>query len=214
MTAGTARADERAGYLISLSGIDGSGKSSLAERLCRALQRAGRTARIVRTMRRDPAFVTTVSSLELPPAAGEDWKLAREEFLASYLSWTLAVNAAEIVCPALARGEVVICDRYRADHHVSQAWFGVDISGHQPILATMPQPDVAFLVDCDPAVAQRRIDTRGAAGAGTGRDFLRYSREGFLRWFDDHPHVRLDGTLDPRTVLDEASAHVAPLVRQ
>lgn len=182
------------GVLITLSGIDGSGKSTVARRLHDAVAAAGRSVRVVRPMRRDPGFIGAVASMEPPSQVDADeWTTGREEFVAAYISWTLAVNAIEIIRPALAAGEVVICDRWVADHVVSQTWFGVDVGSHAPVLATLPDPDVAFLVDCDPELAQRRIDARGDAGAGTGHEFLHHFRTGLADWFTGRPHVRLDG---------------------
>lgn len=92
------------GFFISLEGIDGAGKSSHLETLQARLTQAGRT--VLRT--REPGGTPLAESLR-------DLLLHRPM---DALTESLLVFAARrdhigrVIAPALARGEVVLCDRF------------------------------------------------------------------------------------------------------
>ena len=95
------------GRLITFEGVEGSGKSTLIDRLDRGLRASGVHARLVR----EPgatALGEAIRERVLDPAQGpvDGWA---ELFL------MLAARAQlvrELIEPALAAGDVILCDRY------------------------------------------------------------------------------------------------------
>ncbi|PYI69885.1 dTMP kinase [Arthrobacter livingstonensis] len=97
----------RPGLFIALEGGDGAGKSTQATLLAQALSDAGRT--VLRT--REPGGTPVgekLRSLVLDHGQGEiDARCEALIFAASR-----AAHASQVIAPAVARGEIVISDRY------------------------------------------------------------------------------------------------------
>lgn len=187
----------RAGFFISFEGVEGCGKSTLMESLAQRLE--ARSLPVVRT--REPGGTPAGERIR-------DLVLdARHESLSplSELFLMLASRAqvvAEVIRPALERGDIVLCDRYG---DASTAYQGVGRGlGLERVeelnrLATGElYPDLTFLVDLDPEEGRRRI-------GGRGRDRMEQEasafhlrvREGYRELAQRHPErfVTLDGTL-------------------
>jgi dTMP kinase len=165
------------GKFITLEGVDGCGKSTQAALLSQRLEDRGLTVartrepggtRIGKALRHvllDPDFTGMVAECELLL------------FLADR-----AQHLAEIIRPALARGEVVVCDRF---HDATVAFQrharGMDFTAIQPLLdgIVRPMPHVTFWLDVDVGVADRRIVKRegDAAGYVDTKDLTRMEQE-------------------------------------
>ena len=155
--------------LIVFEGIDGSGKTTLSNRVARELRREGLS---VRHVREDGKLASPVSEglrlftknplhLALTPMAELLLYAARETQLLE-----------EITRPALAEHEIVIADRFLYTAEVLARW-GRGLPEHtvRPVLdacARGLQPDHVFLIDVDPALARarRRISKLTAPDAG------------------------------------------------
>ena len=144
------RMSER-GWFISLEGGEGAGKSTLADGLQSRLEECGRT--VLRT--REPGgtgFGEAVRAVVLDPAH-TDVSAWAELFL------MLAARAQlvdEKIRPALARGEVVLCDRF-ADASVAYQGvgrgLGFDAVRELNLRATAGcMPDLTLFLDLDPRV--------------------------------------------------------------
>lgn len=96
------------GLFITLEGIEGAGKSTHARHLARALEASGR--RVVVT--REPGGGTRLG--EALRELLKDPSIWRELGLAEIYLYAAARchHLESLVLPALARGEVVVCDRY------------------------------------------------------------------------------------------------------
>jgi dTMP kinase len=161
---------------VDFEGIDGSGKTTLSNRTARRLRQLGHAvlharengelateiARRVRALTRDAAL------LEMCPQAEVLLNLARD-----------AQQLEEVVKPALARGEVVITDRYV----YSQLALGAGGRGLEeaPLAAAAALaaqgvwPDLVVLVDVEPELARLR---KRVAKILDGRDGEEGSRKG------------------------------------
>lgn len=155
---------------IVFEGIDGSGKTTLSNRVARELRRAGLR---VRHVREDGKLASPVSEglrlftknprhLALTPMAELLLYAARETQLLE-----------EVTRPALAEYELVIADRFLSTAEVLARW-GRGLPEHEvrPILdacARGLRPDRVFLIDVDPAIARarRRISKLLAPPQGT-----------------------------------------------
>ncbi|EYB67849.1 thymidylate kinase [Deinococcus phoenicis] len=145
---------------ITFEGPEGAGKSTQLARLAARLAEAG----VPHLVTREPGGTplgTRVREVLLDPALSID---PLPEFL--LYSASRAQLVAHVIRPALARGEVVVCDRY-ADSSLAYQGFGRGLGA--AFLADLTRevtgglvPDLTVLLDLDPAVGLSRAASRGA----------------------------------------------------
>lgn len=177
-----------AGQLIAIEGIDGAGKSTQVELLVEALRAAGRE--VVAT--KEPTSGPHGQKIRALSTAGESVSPAEqlEYFLADR-----AEHVAELIAPALARGAVVVTDRYYLSNVAYQGAGGLD--AEEILVANekrFPVPDAVILIDVSPAEGLRRVRARGGElnQAFEREDFLTRVAEVFARV--DRPYLhRVDG---------------------
>src|SRR5512132_2349376 len=108
------------GSLITFCGVDGSGKSSLIDRLEQACRQAGRNCTRTQTptprIRNDSVFRSLVEDPCSTSTVGRSsYRSARRiNVLGLLLSimGDLVQHTTDTIIPALERGDVVLCDRY------------------------------------------------------------------------------------------------------
>lgn len=195
------------GLFLSLEGVEGCGKSTLAARLETALTGAGRE--VVRV--REPGTTglgEAVRGVVLDPAHRpvDPWA---ELFL------MLAARAqlvTEAIQPALARDAVVLCDRF-ADASVAYQGFGRGLGADavqglngQATRGCMPNP--TLLLDLDPRVGRGRQSGAPDRMEQEEMAFHDRVREGYLEIARAEPGrvVVLDATRSPEAVAEAAWA--------
>ena len=167
------------GLLVTVEGVEGSGKSTQTGRL--ALYLRGRGLEVVQTS--EPDGTPLGSRVRaLFEADGPTPTPLTQTFL---FAAARQEHVTRVIEPALARGAVVISDRY-ADATVAYPGYGqgVDVQsiGELNMLATGGLlPDLTLVLDLDPVVGMRRIRGR-ALDAFEKMDlaFHRRVREGYL----------------------------------
>ena len=167
------------GVLVTLEGVEGSGKSSQCRRLAADLRARG--LEVVETSEPDRlwlgAIVRGVFEREGPPPT----PLAQAFLFAA----ARQQHVTELIRPALDRGAVVICDRYTDATTAYQGHGqGLDVQTIADLntLATGGLlPDLTIVLDLDPEEGMRRIRGR-ALDAFERMDlaFHRRVREGYL----------------------------------
>jgi dTMP kinase len=200
------------GKFITFEGIDGAGKSTHIEPAAVRLRKAGRSVVVTR----EPGGTDLAEAL-------------RQTVLHASMdavTETLLVFAARrdhigrVIAPALARGEVVLCDRF------TDATFAYQGFGRGQKLALLEQleaavqeglqPDLTLWFDLEPAVAaQRRAEAR-AADRFEAEDlaFFERVRAGYVARMeaDRQRFVRIDAALDrdevARSVEETLRVHV------
>lgn len=168
------------GLFITLEGGEGSGKSTQIALLAERLRRAGFSVRELR----EPGGTRVseaVRDILLDPAHGD--LDARAELLLYQAA--RAQLCAEVIDPALAAGEIVICDRFFDSTTAYQGYgrgLSLDEIGALNLAATGGLvPDVTLVLDIDPAEGLRRATAAGADRLeGEDLDFHWRVREGFL----------------------------------
>ena len=192
------------GFLLVLEGIDGAGKSTLQRRLAAWCRERGRVV----TTSREPTDGPHGTALRQSATTG---RLAPEAELELFLK-DRAEHAATLIRPALARGEVVILDRYYFSTAAYQGARGLD---PQAIIAAneafAPIPDLVLLLDLDPTAGHARIGQRGTAlDDFEGAHYLAEVRRIFLSL--PHPFIhRLDATRSSDEVFATATSHLEAL---
>lgn len=150
------------GLFIAFEGGDGAGKSTQAARLAEALASRGLT--ILRT--REPGGTPIGEKLRsLVLDHGHGHIDAHTEAL--IFAASRAAHASQVIRPALARGEVVLTDRY-IDSSVAYQGAGRDL-GTDAVRSLNEwatsglRPDLTVLLDVDPADGRRRRTAGEAA---------------------------------------------------
>ena len=188
------------GRFIVFEGIDGSGKSEQARRLAAWL--AARRHAVVSTREpTDGSWGRTYRS----------W--ARGDFEASpdeVLHWFLCdrrEHVQALIRPALERGQVVVCDRYRDSTRAYQAAQGIDRARLRELFASaeFPEPDLVIWLRLPVATALARM---GAAAEE------RFERADFLFRVDaEYERLGLEPT-DAAGSVDEVERRVRSRVER
>jgi len=196
------------GKFITFEGGEGSGKSTQAKMLARALRDAG----IAVLETREPGGTILAEQIRsLVREETADPPVARSETLLFLAARAQVVT--EVILPALERGEWVVCDRFSDSTFAYQGYGrGLDVRQLRQMndFATGGlKPDLTLLLDVPPDVSRMRVSARNASTAAgddriesAGGDFHARLREGFLELAAAEPErfVVIDGTADVETV--------------
>jgi dTMP kinase len=203
------------GRLITIEGVDGAGKSTLATGLIKALALAGIEARLMR----EPGGVQTaeaVRSLVKDPALRVG---PRTEALLYAAARAQLVE--EALRPALEQGEWVLLDRFVDSSLAYQGagrGLGIDAVRDLNLFATGDlTPDRTLLLTLDPASARARADARGETPdrlEREGDEFFARIRDAYLDLAAAEPRrIRvIDASLPPAQVVAQALAALADLL--
>lgn len=157
------------GRFIAFEGGEGAGKSTQGRLLAEALRARGLNVVITREPGGTPGAEAIRALLLAPPGAG--WPPEAEALL---FAAARADHVAQLIRPALARGEWVICDRFVDSSRAYQG--GAGGLGDDAITALHAfgsgalRPDRVILLEGDEAALTGRLAARGeAADAIEGR---------------------------------------------
>jgi dTMP kinase len=200
---------------ISFEGIEGSGKSTVMAAVERALRAEGHDVLVTREPGGTPAG-----------DAAREILLHRNDIAISPLTELLLMNASraqlvsDVVRPALARGAIVLCDRYV---HSSMAYQGYGRGLPLEMVRSVCDaatgglmPDLTLFVDVPYETSRARLALRG-----NGRDRLEQEEEAFHRRVRDgyleiakHEErvLRIDGERTPEEVADAAMAALSAVL--
>jgi dTMP kinase len=203
------------GRLITIEGIDGAGKTTLAAGLAEALRARG----VATTLLREPGGVAAAERIR---ALVKDPQLeigARAEALLYAAARAQLVE--EALGPALARGDWVLLDRF-VDSSLAYQGAGRAL-GIEQVRAVNAfatgglAPDRTLLLTLDPALGRARQDGRGEAPDRLEREgdaFFARIADAYARLAADEPQrVRaIDAGAAPHEVLAAALAALADLL--
>jgi dTMP kinase len=190
------------GFFITFEGGEGAGKSTQARRLAERLRASGRVV----TLTREPGGSPGAEAIRdlLVRGDAERW---------SPISETLLMYAARrdhierTITPALARGEVVVCDRFLDS---TRAYQGAGGGAPHELIAALEgavvgdmKPDLTLVFDLPVDVGLARAAARGEGEArfeSKGRDFHERLRAAYLAIAEAEPGrcvlIDADGDLD------------------
>lgn len=142
-------------FFVTLEGIEGSGKSTVARRLGGAFRGHGRVA----TVTREPGG-TAIGEQIRGFLLGIESRDLTAETEALLFAASRAQLVAEVVRPALARDEVVIVDRF-VDSSLAYQWGGRGLSfeavkAAQALATGDLEPDLTLLLDLPVSLGLRR----------------------------------------------------------
>ena len=190
--------------LVTLEGLDGSGKTTVWEAL--------------RESRPDATFTHEPTGSWYGEAVRRSLEDPAADPIAELFLYTAdhAAHLTDVVRPALERGELVVSDRYSDSRYAYQAASlegRVDhpleyiVNVHAPW--TRP-PDATLYLDIDPETAAERS---GATNKFEQAAFLATVRDHYERLIAEAPDrfVRLDADRPEAAVIDEAEAALSDL---
>lgn len=171
-----------AGKFITIEGGEGSGKSTQIALLKDALSKAN----IPHIITREPGGEEGAEAIRALLVTGDKhrWDPLAETLL---FSAARVQHVARLICPALAEGKLVLCDRFADSTRVYQ---GIGKGIAQEYIAALHQmtlgnlmPDATIILDIDPTIGLARA--KGRAGnetrfEGMELDFHHQVRAGFL----------------------------------
>lgn len=206
----------RAGYtqepvsiLITFEGIEGSGKSSHARTLAARLRTAGHA--VLET--REPGGTAAGGAIRTLLLGGSTPLTGLAELFLYCADRTQHV--AEVIAPALARGDVVVCDRF-SDSTIAYQGHGraLDLAVVRALDAHARAglaPNVTFLLDCPVETGLARAQARSGTSDRFERETVAFHqriREGFLAIAAAEPGrvVVVDSTADPASVGERIAA--------
>lgn len=196
------------GRLITLEGGDGAGKTTQAKKLEAWLSVLGHE--VVRT--REPGGTSLGRALREMLLHGDEPIDPRAEAL--LYAADRAQHVAQVVRPALARGAIVVQDRYidssLAYQGAGRVLESEDIRRLSGWASGKLQPDLTILLDVSPELAVSRRETAGGTADRLEREASEFHakvREGFLALAAADPVRFL--TLDAARPIDELQASIA-----
>jgi len=148
------------GKFITFEGGEGAGKTTQAELLAKALEKAG-----VETLQtREPGGTFGAEAIRdlVLKGTADRWS-GMTELLLMYAARLDHVE--KLIVPALERGVWVISDRF-ADSSLAYQGYARGLGAdrvkhvHEAVMGGF-EPDLTILFDMDPVLAQKRVETRG-----------------------------------------------------
>lgn len=187
------------GFLIAIEGIDGSGKSVIANELVKFLSSLGYDAILLKEPSDSIYGQKIRNAIErLPP----------EEELRLFIL-DREVDVKERILPALEKGKIVVMDRYYYSNIAYQSARGIDAEKIRKLNESIaPKPDLVILLDLSPDTALKRILPRGKLTVFEGREYLEKVRENFLKTADEKTVV-----IDSEKPIEEVKKEVFGIVK-
>lgn len=185
---------DRAGRFITLEGVSGAGKTTQARRLAEELRRQGRPVVVTR----DPGGTRAGEAIRRL-LLEQDEPLCPEAEIALFFA-DRAQNLAEVIRPALARGEIVVGDRF-TDSTLAYQGHARGLAPNRILEVDRGvtggfRPDLTLVLDLPAGVGLGRLAQRDRIEREEVR-FHERVRAGFLAVSEEHP--------DRVTVIDAAA---------
>lgn len=199
---------QRKGRLIVFEGIDGGGKSTQLQTLAARLEQTGREV----ICSREPTRGQHGMALRRSMAEG---RLNLEEELRLFLA-DRREHVETLIAPALARGALVLLDRYYFSTVAYQGARGID---PETLLASneafAPPPDLLIILDLSPEDGLTRVRQGRGQAPDTFEvpELLKRSRQIFLTLAASLPYAHVINALDHAEGISAAIYdHVEPLL--
>jgi dTMP kinase len=168
------------GLFVTFEGIDGSGKTTVANLVADCLRQQGLTVLLT-----SEPHTTCIKQLLMTVNERTAWT---ETFL--FLA-DRAEHVAKVIRPALQRGEIVLCDRF-IDSTIAYQGFGLGLPVEQLMQLNDTAtgglaPNLTILLDIDPEIGLRRSQ-RETVFERRSLEFHERVRHGYLWLASREPH--------------------------
>jgi dTMP kinase len=200
------------GLFITLEGIDGAGKSTHLRKLAQRLRSLGYRVRATR----EPGGTKLGEAIRRLLVEREKLRIAPLAELALMYA-ARAEHMEEVIRPALARGDLVLSDRFNGASFAYQGYGrglgSAVVAAFDHAVCGALQPDLTLILDLDPRIALARAHSRGMRKASSiprrpgrfeqeGLPFLKRVRRGYLKLARANPaRIKVvNATGEPREV--------------
>jgi dTMP kinase len=190
-----------AGRFIVFEGPDGSGKSTQFHRLAASCRDIGVVVEEVR----EPGGTDVGEKIRSALLEHSDEEMSLRCEMLLYMA-SRAQLVEQKIGPALARGELVLADRFVSSTYAYQGTAGGlpigDIEAVTEIVLRDVRPELVVVFDVDEATASKRINPLMDRMEAKGSDFHRRVRQGYHELADRFPesHVIVDARGDEEQV--------------
>jgi dTMP kinase len=195
------------GIFICLEGLDGCGKSTQAKILANWLKSLDKGVILTAEPTKGPIgrFLRKIiqGRVEVAPLA-EAMLFAADR----------CDHLEKLVKPALARGKVVVCERYIYSSLAYQGARGVPEQTIRKLNEQFLRPHLVILLDVPVDVALRRMKKRNLDEFEKNRPFQERVREIYLLLFKKEGLPILDGTLPVPELAEKIKRLVTPLLKE
>ena len=180
------------GLFITFEGGEGSGKTTQIQQLKNWIESNMDSVNLCLT--REPGGTIEAETIRSLLLNGESskWQPATEAMM---MSASRHEHVIHVIKPALARGDVVICDRFVDSTHVYQGYVGgVDnalLDGLDQLSCQGLVPDLTLLLDIDSNAGLARTAQRGNTESrfeSKGAAFHHKVRQGFVERAEKYPY--------------------------
>jgi dTMP kinase len=175
------------GTFIVLEGPDGSGTTTHAFLLAERLRNKGENVVLTEEPTEGEHGVRVRRAI-----GGEEWLEPAE--IQELFCLDRRQHVEEIIRPNLEAGVVLICDRYIPSTIVYGEASGVDRALLEQWNEGFPEPDVTIFTMAPFETCWERVRERGTEDIFEKEEFLRKVHEGYERYAEEHPEVRVVDT--------------------
>ncbi len=177
------------GFFITFEGIDGCGKSTQITLFHQKLVSDGFDVLLLR----EPGGTSISEGIRQILLDNKNTKMCSETELLLFMA-ARAQIVRELIEPAISEGKIVLCDRH-IDSSVAYQGYGRRIGqkivdGLNTYAVGATRPDLTFLFDIDPGIAESRLTGRPQAKDRLDEEsfgFMSRTREGYLRIAEEEP---------------------------
>ena len=211
------------GLLITMEGVEGSGKSTQIQRLAVRLRALGLPLELSKEPGGTPLGLELRQLLLVPHVSGQTWA-PKAELLLFYAD--RAQHLETFIRPALEAGKVVLLDRFDDSTRAYQGAQGISedaLARLGEIVLGRLKPQLTLVLDLDPRVGLERVQARNAATEGFREtrydqevlEFHQRVRSRFLAIAQREPQrvAVVSAQQEPDRVEAAIWAKVGPLVR-
>ena len=204
-------ANDGCGHFITLEGIDGSGKTTQAQRLGRHLEARGRDVHVTR----EPGGSTGAEDIRKLLVEGDPNRWSPETEILLFMA-ARRDHLEKVIKPRTEAGSCVISDRFADSTRVYQGAARAELRSFVDQLHDLAigvEPDLTLVIDMDPDVALARGLARKSGEdrfEEFGADFQHSLHVGFRDLVSQFPDrcVLIDGNRDQASVARDIAAVV------
>ena len=211
------------GFLVTFEGTEGCGKSTQLELLCRRLKKTG----IPFQLFREPGGTAAGEEIRHLLKHSDSNRSLTPEAELLLMNASRAQLVRESIRPALARGELVLCDRFYDSTLVYQGYGrGLDFKQVRQVIEIAvgeTRPHLTFLLHLPLSISENRQARRAEQGGSGQRDrfeeadreFFMRVEEGYLELAKSDPgrFAVIDGTLPMEVIENEIWKRLEALLR-
>lgn len=206
------KSQKSSGLFVTFEGGEGSGKTTLIERLNQTFKEKG----LATLVTREPGGFETGQKIRDIVLHQKENPIGPRCELLLYLA-DRAQHVEEVILPALNRGEIVLCDRYN-DSTLAYQGKGraLDIGFLRQMCAFAVDglvPNLTIFLDLDPALGFERVQKMGRERDRVESEALAFHqavREAYLQFAEEEPERFrvIDATLSPEAVFQKALSEI------